>query len=166
MSHRFTSRSLKGEIEIMVAVPTVNDETETVQVPAGQLQELMDQLKSLRAQVNAQAQVGAKPAKEKPTDPNVIGCATIREPNEQFGASIKFQPSFTTFPHAGVQKAVKFWRDVLDHVDDLKAAVARAERLYPDAPKADDDKPRTNGRRTKAGTAQHPSTQHGGTIVI
>lgn len=142
----------------MEAVPTVK--SETVVVSADQLKAMMDRLESLQAQVNA------KPAKDKPTDPNVIGCATIREPNDTYGASIKFQPSFTTFPHAGVQKAVKFWRDLLDHVDDLKAAVERAEKQYPDAPKSADAKPRTNGRRVKAGATQHPSTQHGGTIVI
>ena len=140
----------------MDPVPTVNPET--VIVPAEQLRAMMAKLESLQAQVNA------KPVKaEKPTDPNVIGCATIREPNDSFGASIKFQPSFTTFPTAGVQKAVKFWRDVLDHVDDVRAAVERAEKLFPDAPKSTDDKPR---KRVKAGTTQHASTQHGGTILI
>ena len=137
----------------MEAIPNVK--TEAVMVPADQLKAMMERLEALQAQVNA------KPAKEKPTDPNVIGCATIREPNDQYGASIKFQPSFTTFPHAGVQKAVKFWRDLLDHVDDLKAAVERAEKLYPEAPKSADDKPRANGKRSKSA-----STQRGETIVI
>lgn len=137
------------------------DTSKPVTVSADQLQAMMEQIKTLQAQVNT------RPVKaEKPADPNIIGCATIREPNDQYGASIKYQPSFTTFPHAGVQKAVKFWRDLLDHVDDLRAAVERAEKQYPESPKPTEDKPTTNGRRVKAGTTHHPSTVHGGTIVI
>jgi hypothetical protein len=119
-----------------------------------------EQLKAMMARLEAlQAQVNAKPAKDKPTDPNVIGCATIREPNDQYGASIKYQPSFTTFPTAGVQKAVKFWRDLLDHVDDVRAAVERAEKLFPEVPKSTDDKPRTRRKATQ------PAAR-GETIVI
>ena len=135
----------------MDAVPST--QPETVIVSAEQLKAMMDRLEALQAQVNA------KPAKDKPTDPNVIGCATIREPNDQYGASIKYQPSFTTFPTAGVQKAVKFWRDLLDHVDDVRAAVERAEKLFPDAPKSTDDKPRTRRKATQ------PAAR-GETIVI